>query len=231
MLAAAGLVTASMAQQDAAAGRQRMVEEIEAMLTSAANAGGVARLSPRVRAAMAEVPRHEFVPAGYRSAAYGNRPLPIGHGQTISQPFIVALMTELLKPKNTDTVLEVGTGSGYQAAILSMLVREVYTIEIVPALGEMARASLERLGYANVRTKIGDGYQGWAEHAPFDAIIVTAAPDHIPPALIAQLKPGGRMVIPVGRFDQELRVLTKQADGTVATASVAPVRFVPLTRK
>jgi protein-L-isoaspartate(D-aspartate) O-methyltransferase len=145
----------------------------------------VARLDPHVRAAMAEVPRHEFVPLEYRSAAYGNQPLPIGHDQTISQPVIVALMTELLQPKKTDTVLEVGTGSGYQAAILSVLAREVYTIEIVPELGKMARANLERLGYTNIRTRIGDGYQGWAEHAPFDAIIVTAAPDHVPPGIFS----------------------------------------------
>ena len=223
MLAAAALMTASLAQQDAAAGRQRMVEEIDALVASAAGTSGVARLDPRVRAAMAEVPRHDFVPPEYRSAAYANLPLPIGDAQTISQPLIVALMTELLQPKKAD--------SGYQAAILSLLAGEVYTIEIVPALGQRARASLERLGYSNVWTRIGDGYQGWAEHAPFDAIIVTAAPDHIPPALIAQLRPGGRMVIPVGRGDQELMVLAKRADGTTTTTAVAPVRFVPLIRE
>ncbi len=231
MLAAAGLATASMPQQDAAADRRRMVEEIDAMVASAASTSGVAQLDPSVHAAVAEVPRHEFVPLEYRSAAYRNGPLPIGHNQTISQPFIVALMTELLQPKKTDKILEVGTGSGYQAAILSLLAGEVYTIEIVPALGEMAQANLERLGYTNVRTRIGDGYQGWAEHAPFDAIIVTAAPDHVPPALIAQLRPGGRMVIPVGHFDQELMVLEKHADGTATTATAGPVRFVPLTRE
>src|SRR5215470_10857290 len=197
ILASAVLVTASAAQQDAA-DRQRMVEEIDAMLASAAGRRGVTQLSPRVRAAMIEVPRHEFVPLEYRSAAYRDTTLPIGHGQTISQPLIVALMTELLQLAKTDKVLEVGTGSGYQAAILSVLAREVYTIEIVAELGEMARANLERLGYRNVSTKIGDGYQGWAEHAPFDAIIVTAAPNHVPPPLIAHLAPGGRMVIPVG---------------------------------
>ena len=231
MLTTAGLVTASMAQQDVATDRQRMVEDIDAMVASTASTSGVARLDPRVRAAMAEVPRHEFVPPGHRSAAYENQPLPIGYNQTISQPLIVALMTELLQPKKMDTVLEVGTGSGYQAAILSVLAREVYTIEIVPELGKMARANLERLGYSNVRTRIGDGYQGWAEHAPFDAIIVTAAPDHVPPALIAQLRPGGRMVIPVGRFAQELMVLAKHDDGTTTTTTVAPVRFVPLIRE
>jgi protein-L-isoaspartate(D-aspartate) O-methyltransferase len=230
ILASAVLVTASTAQQDAA-DRQRMVEEIDAMLASAAGTRGVAQLSPPVRAAMIEVPRHEFVPLEYRSAAYRNTPLPIGHGQTISQPLIVALMTELLQLAKTDKVLEVGTGSGYQAAILSVLAGEVYTIEIVPGLGKMDRANLERLGYNNVSTKIGDGYQGWAEHAPFDAIIVTAAPDHPPPPLIGQLRPGGRMVIPVGGFDQKLSVLAKHADGTATTTIIAPVRFVPLIRE
>ena len=202
ILACAVLVTGSAAQQDAA-DRQRMVEQIDAMLASAGGTSGVARLSPRVHAAMTEVPRHEFVPPEYRSAAYSNSPLPIGHGQTISQ---------------------------YQTAILSVLAREVYTIEIVPELGEVARANLERLGYSNVSTKIGDGSQGWAEHAPFDAIIVTAAPDHVPLPLIAQLRSGGRMVIPVGGFYQELTVLAKHADGTTTTAIIAPVRFVPLIR-
>ena len=230
ILAGGLLVTASTAQQDAG-DRQRMVEEIDAMLGSAAGKLGVTKLSPRVRAAMSEVPRHEFVPPDYRSRAYSNTPVPIGHGQTISQPLIVALMTELLQLAKTDKVLEVGTGSGYQAAVLSVLAGEVYTIEIVPELGTMARANLERLGYSNVSTKIGDGYQGWAEHAPFDAIIVTAAPDHTPQPLIAQLKTGGRMVIPVGDFDQKLTVLVKQADGTAAATIVAPVRFVPLIRE
>jgi protein-L-isoaspartate(D-aspartate) O-methyltransferase len=230
ILAGVGLVTVSTAQQDAA-DRHRMVEEIDAMLASAAGTRGVVQLSPSVRAAMIEVPRHEFVPFEYRSAAYRNTPLPIGHSQTISQPLIVALMTELLQLAKTDKVLEVGTGSGYQAAILSLLAGEVYTIEIVDELGEMARRNLERLGYRNVSTKIGDGHQGWTEHAPFDAIIVTAAPDQPPPPLIEQLRPGGRMVIPVGGFDQKLMVLTKHADGTATTTIVAPVRFVPLIRR
>jgi protein-L-isoaspartate(D-aspartate) O-methyltransferase len=230
ILAGAMLVTASAAQQDAA-DRLRMVDEIDAMLASAAGTRGVAGLSPRVRAAMIEVPRHEFVPPEYRSAAYRNRPLPIGHGQTISQPLIVGLMTELLQLAKTDRVLEVGTGSGYQAAILSVLASEVYTIEIIPELGQMARANLERLGYSNVSTKIDDGYQGWAEHAPFDAIIVTAAPEHVPPPLVAQLASGGRMVIPVGGFDQKLIVFAKHADGTATTTIVVPVQFVPLIRQ
>ena len=230
ILAGAVLATASPAQQDIV-DRHRMVEEIDAMLASTAGTIGVARLSPRVRAAMTEVPRHEFVPLEYRSAAYRNRPLPIGHGQTISQPFVVALMTELLQLTKTDKVLEVGTGSGYQAAILSVLAGEVYTIEIVPEVGKMARVNLERLGYSNVSAEIGDGYQGWATRAPFDAIIVTAAPNHVPSPLIAQLRPGGRMVIPVGGFDQELMLLAKHADGTTTTTIIAPVRFVPLIRK
>ena len=208
-----------------------MVEQIDAMLASAGGTSGVAGLSPRVRAAMTEVPRHEFVPPEYRSTAYRNSPLPIGHGQTISQPLIVGLMTELLQLVKTDKVLEVGTGSGYQAAILSVLASEVYTIEIVPELGKMARANLELLGYSNVSTKIGNGYQGGAEHAPFDAIVVTAAPNHVPAPLIAQLRPGGRMVIPVGGFDQELLVFEKHADGTATSTTIAPVRFVPLIRK
>jgi len=233
LLASALLATASTAQQDAAQRhhqRQQMVDEIDAMLATGA-VPGIARLSPRVHAAMTEVPRHEFVPLEQRSAAYGNTSLPIGHGQTISQPLIVALMTELLQLATTDKVLEVGTGSGYQAAILSVLAREVYTIEIVPDLGKRARADLERLGYRNVSTKIGDGYLGWPEHAPFDGIIVTAASDHVPPPLIAQLRPGGRMVIPVGGLDQQLMVLVKRPDGTATTRTVAPVLFVPLIRK
>ncbi|OKO91320.1 hypothetical protein AC629_02875 [Bradyrhizobium sp. NAS80.1] len=230
ILASAVLVTGSTAQQHAAE-RQRMVEEIDAMLASGGGTRGVARLTPRVRAAMTEVPRHEFVPPEYRSAAYSNSPLPIGHGQTISQPLIVGLMTELLQLAKTDKVLEVGTGSGYQTAILSVLAGEVYTIEIVPELGKMARANLERLGYRNVSTKIGDGYQGWAEHAPFNAIIVTAAPDHVPLPLIAQLRSDGRMVIPLGGFYQELTLLAKHADGTTTTTIIAPVRFVPLIRE
>jgi len=229
LLVSALLATASRAQQDAAA-RQQMVDEIDAMLATDA-VTGMARLSPRVRAAMTEVPRHEFVPLEQRSAAYRNTPLPIGHGQTISQPLVVALMTELLQLATTDKVLELGTGSGYQAAILSVLAREVYTIEIVPELGKRARGNLERLGYRNVSTKIGDGYHGWAENAPFDAIIVTAASDHVPPPLIAQLRPGGRIVIPVGGRYQQLMVLAKRADGTATTRSAAPVLFVPLIRK
>jgi protein-L-isoaspartate(D-aspartate) O-methyltransferase len=188
-------------------------------------------LDPRVMKALAEVPRHQFVPDSQRRYAYQNRPLPIGHGQTISQPYIVAIMTDLLKLTPGDRVLEVGTGSGYQAAVLAELVREVYSIEIIEPLGKRARELLQRLDYDNIQTRIGDGYYGWLAHAPFDAIIVTAAADHIPPPLIAQLKPGGRMMIPVGsRFmTQQLVVVEKDSNNTVTTRLILPVRFVPLT--
>ncbi len=183
----------------------------------------------RVLAAMEKVPRHEFVPAHLRDQAYEDCPLPIGHGQTISQPYIVAFMTEQLAPKPTDRVLEIGTGSGYQAAVLAELVAAVYTIEIIEPLGRQAMADLARLGYTNVCVRIGDGYQGWPEAAPFDAIIVTCAPDHVPQPLVDQLKEGGRMVIPVGPLgDQQLYVLEKR-EGTVKRRAVLPVRFVPMT--
>jgi len=210
--------------------RRRMVDEIGAMATSVARETGLDRISSEVLAAMETVPRHAFVPHDQQAAAYRNRPLPVGHGQTISQPFIVAMMTELLRVRKSDRILEVGTGSGYQAAILSVLVREVYSIEIIPELGETAAATLKRLDHANVTTRIGDDYRGWVEHAPFDGIVVTAAPDHIPPALIEQLKPGGRLVIPVGDLVQDLMVVEKKPDGTTTSTAVVPVRFVPLTR-
>lgn len=210
--------------------RRQMVKDITEMATNTASVTGIGKFASLVLEAMGEVPRHEFVPREKISAAYKNRPLQIGHRQTISQPFIVALMTELLNLKGTDRVLEVGTGSGYQAAVLSLLAAQVYSIEIIPELGEAAQNNLRRLGYANVQTKIGDGYLGWPAHAPFDGIIVTAAPDHIPQALIDQLKPNGRMVIPVGGFTQDLLVLTKRADGTTISETIVPVRFVPLTR-
>lgn len=210
--------------------RRQMVKDITEMATNTASVTGIGKFASLVLEAMGEVPRHEFVTREKISAAYKNRPLQIGHRQTISQPFIVALMTELLNLKGTDRVLEVGTGSGYQAAVLSLLAAQVYSIEIIPELGEAAQNNLRRLGYANVQTKIGDGYLGWPAHAPFDGIIVTAAPDHIPPALIDQLKPNGRMVIPVGGFTQDLLVLTKRADGTTISETIVPVRFVPLTR-
>ena len=210
--------------------RRQMVKDITEMATNTASVTGIGKFASLVLEAMGEVPRHEFVPREKISTAYKNRPLEIGHRQTISQPFIVALMTELLNLKATDRVLEVGTGSGYQAAVLSLLAAQVYSIEIIPELGEAAQNNLRRLGYANVQTKIGDGYLGWPAHAPFDSIIVTAAPDHIPQALIDQLKPNGRMVIPVGGFTQDLLVLTKRADGTTISETIVPVRFVPLTR-
>src|SRR6476646_1044402 len=185
---------------------------------------------PRVLRAMAKVPREKFVAKELEARAYEDRPLPIGFGQTISQPFIVAFMTQALKPKPTDRVLEIGTGSGYQAAVLGELVAQVYTIEIVRPLAHRAATVLHALGYKNVLVKGGDGYKGWPEHAPFDAIIVTAAPDHVPQPLIEQLKEGGRMVIPVGKtYAQELQVLEKHG-GVVRQTTAVPVKFVPLTR-
>jgi protein-L-isoaspartate(D-aspartate) O-methyltransferase len=181
--------------------------------------------------AMLTVPRHRFVPSEYLADSYEDRPLPIGEGQTISQPYIVALMCEKLSLKPSDRVLEVGTGSGYHAAVISRISKEVLTVEIIPPLGEKSSKILKTLGYDNVRTRIGDGYYGWEEHAPFDAIVVTAAATHIPPPLIKQLKPKGRMVIPVGGVFQiqNLMLVRKDTDGKVTTETVCPVRFVPLT--
>jgi len=183
---------------------------------------------PKVLDAMRRVGRHEFVPLDLASQAYGDFPLPIGSGQTISQPYIVALMTELAKIEDDSRVLEVGTGSGYQAAVLSVLAGEVYSIEILEPLGNQAKERLSRLGYSNVHVRIGDGYKGWPEAAPFDAILVTAAPDHIPQPLVDQLKTGGRMVIPIGDFYQELEVITKTNEG-IQREKAIPVRFVPMT--
>ena len=183
--------------------------------------------APNVLRAMEEVPRHRFVPDHQRSSAYVDSPVPIGDGQTISQPYVVALMTELLELDDDSKVLEIGTGSGYQAAVLSRIAKEVYSIEIRESLGEQARALLQDLGYDNVEVRIGDGYQGWPDHAPFDGIIVTAAPERIPQPLVDQLKLGGKMVIPVGRFLQELLVITKTEHG-IQTREVAGVRFVPM---
>jgi protein-L-isoaspartate(D-aspartate) O-methyltransferase len=190
-------------------------------------------LDERVLDAIGKVPRHEFVPENQRPYAYENRPLPIGYGQTISQPYIVAIMTDLLKPKKTDRVLEIGTGSGYQAAILAELVDSVYTIEIVEELGQQAAEDLKRTGYTNVHTRIGDGYYGWETEAPFDGIVVTAVASHIPPPLIKQLKSGGRMIIPVGAqfMTQYLVLVTKDIDSKITTQQILPVRFVPLTGK
>jgi protein-L-isoaspartate(D-aspartate) O-methyltransferase len=185
--------------------------------------------SPRVLDAMARVPRHLFVPVNERARAYADHPLPIGYGQTISQPYIVAFMTQAVDPSPTARVLEIGTGSGYQAAVLAELAGEIYSIEIVPELAERARTTLESLGYERVHVRTGDGYAGWPEHAPFDRIVVTAAPETIPPTLVDQLAVGGRMAIPVGRDLQQLQILEKTADG-LRTLRTLPVRFVPMVR-
>jgi len=182
-----------------------------------------------VLSAMRRVPRHLFVPKSEQRAAYDDTPLPIGWGQTISQPYIVAYMTEQLHLTESDTVLEIGTGSGYQAAILAELAAQVYTIEIVTPLCEQASKTLAKLGYDNVQVRCGDGYEGWPEHAPFDAVIVTAAPPKVPQPLIDQLKVGGRMIVPVGRYYQELVLITKTGDGAISRRKLIPVRFVPMT--
>ncbi len=187
----------------------------------------------KVLKAIRDVPRHLFVPDKYRESAYGDFPLPIGYGQTIPQPYIGALMTELLDPKEGDVALEVGTGSGYQAAVLGRIVSKVYTIEIIPPLGKAAKERFEILGYKNVTVKVGDGYFGWKAHAPFDCIIVTAVNTHVPPPLIQQLKKGGKMAIPIGNpFQiQNLMLIEKSAEGEIKTKNVLPVRFAPLIRK
>jgi protein-L-isoaspartate(D-aspartate) O-methyltransferase len=221
----------ALAQDNFAERRAAMVNEIRELTVTLQAETGIPKLDPRVLAAMERVPRHEFVPPGERERAYQNRPLPIAHGQTISQPYIVALMTHLMRIEPDDVVLEVGTGSGYQAAVLAELARHVYTIEIVEPLGKQAAHRLKALGYENVTTRIGDGYQGWPSEAPFDAIMVTAAPDHVPRPLIEQLKNNGRMVVPVGGnfLSQQLVVVEKKPDGRIETRQVIPVRFVPLT--
>ncbi|MDR4507233.1 MAG: protein-L-isoaspartate(D-aspartate) O-methyltransferase [Candidatus Brocadiaceae bacterium] len=188
----------------------------------------------RILEAIEAVPRHRFIPKEYRPYSYYDQPVPIGYGQTISQPYIVAFMTELLSLDRDDVVLEVGTGSGYQAAVLAELVKQVYSIEIVEALGKDAQQRLKTMGYENVEVKLGDGYMGWPEHAPFDAIIVTAAAPRIPPPLIDQLKPAGRMIIPVGGVSaiQDLMLITRgETSSSTVKKSIIPVRFVPLTRK
>ena len=219
------------AGRDFASERKAMVDEITAMVGETRDAIGKAAFDARVLAALREVPRHEFVPANQRSSAYRNRPLPIGHGQTISQPYIVALMTDLARVEPGDRVLEVGTGSGYQAAVMAQLATSVYTIEIIEPLGLQARERLRRLGYDKVEVRLGDGYHGWEEHAPYDAILVTAAASHVPPPLVRQLRPGGRMVIPVGAsfMVQQLVLVEKYPDGSISTRQIVPVDFVPLT--
>jgi protein-L-isoaspartate(D-aspartate) O-methyltransferase len=233
MIPAGGGVGEARAQDGFDSQRARMVEEIAALTRETRSETGRAALSERVMAAMRKVPRHEYVPEAERRNAYANRPLPIGSGQTISQPFIVALMTDLMELKAGDRVLEVGTGSGYQAAVLAELAATVYTIEIVEPLARAARERFDRDGLRNVVAKVGDGYRGWPEHAPFDAIMVTAAPREVPQPLIDQLKPGGRLVVPVGAQagGQWLQVIEKRPDGTVARQNVLAVRFVPLTDK
>ncbi|MFP3938728.1 MAG: protein-L-isoaspartate(D-aspartate) O-methyltransferase [Thermoanaerobaculia bacterium] len=213
--------------------RARMVEAIRSDVAETAREVGKKRLDPEVLDALRAVPRHEFVPERLRDAAYRNRPLPIGHGQTISQPYMVAIMTDLLEVDGDDRVFELGTGSGYQAAVLAELVEHVYTVEIVPELAREADARLERLGYDDVTARQADGYFGWEEHAPFDAIVVTAAASHVPPPLIEQLAPGGRMVIPVGSpfATQQLMLVEKTADGEIHSRQLLPVAFVPLTRE
>jgi protein-L-isoaspartate(D-aspartate) O-methyltransferase len=218
--AAAPGVTPATTRDDEAGRRARMVE------TQIVPRGV---RDPRVLAAMREVPRHLFVPPSQRARAYDDGPLPIGGNQTISQPYIVALMTELADIAPREKVLEIGTGSGYQSAVLSKLAGEVYSIEIVPELARQSAERLKKLGYGNVTVREGDGYRGWPEHAPFDAIIVTAAPDRIPQPLLDQLAPGGRMVIPVGSFFQELKVLSKEKNGKITEKDIIPVRFVPMT--
>ena len=228
-------VAPALAEEAAVTARQRarMLEVIQEHAGQGYSPALAPAISPAVIAAMGRVPRHDFVPEALRARAYEDRPLPIGYGQTISQPYIVALMTDLLRPARGQVMLEIGTGSGYQAAVLAELGIEVYTMEIVPQLGEAAAERLERLGYGGVGVKVTDGYHGWPEKAPFDAIVATAAADHVPPPLVAQLKPGGRMVIPVGPafMVQQLVLVTKAADGAVSTRQLLPVRFVPLTRR
>jgi protein-L-isoaspartate(D-aspartate) O-methyltransferase len=225
---AAPVIAAGPTDAEFAARRRAMAEAI-----TAERPGLPGRFDPKLKEVMARVPRHLFVPQEQQRYAYDDRPLPIGLGQTISQPYIVALMTDLLKPRKDDRVLEIGTGSGYQAAVLAELVRSVYTIEILEPLALEARERLARLGYRNVEVRAGDGYKGWEEQAPFDAIMVTAGADEVPPPLLRQLKPGGRMVIPVGPAHsiQHLTLIEKWADGSFRSRQVVPVRFVPFTRE
>ena len=231
MLLVGGISAANAADDPFAEERAAMVRAVAETTDETAEWIGKTELSPRVMEAMGRVPRHLFVPPDLQDMGYLNRPLPIGYGQTISQPYIVALMTDLLEPEPDDVAFELGTGSSYQAAVLAELVAEVYTVEIVPPLAASATERLETLGYDNVTVRAGDGYHGWPEHAPFDIVVVTAAASHVPPPLIAQLKPGGRMVIPVGSpfLTQHLLLIEKGEDGTVTSRQILPVIFVPLT--
>jgi len=211
-------------------GQQRMIEDIESEVAFTRHMIGRDRLDPQVMAAMREVPRDAFVPAELKGAAFDNGPLPIGHGQTISQPYIVALMTDMLQLRPEHRVLEIGTGSGYQTAILSRLCRQVYSMEVVPELSQAAQRLFQRLGYDNIQTRTGNGYEGWLDHAPYDGIIVTAAAGYIPPALIEQLMPGRRLVIPVGEpyGHQELILVEKDSQGEIHTRDILGVAFVPM---
>lgn len=211
--------------------QSRLIEEIDKEIAATQRYTGIAKLSPNVRNALHAVPRHAFIPEYQRSAAYANMPLPIGDGQTISQPYIVALMTELLQVDQHSKVLEVGTGSGYQAAVLAQLVEHVYSIEVIPNLAAQAKARFAALGIDNITVREGDGHLGWPEQAPFDAIIATAAAKTVPPALIEQLKPQGRLVIPVGEHwgPQMLKLIIKTADTHTTEKDILPVAFVPMT--
>ena len=210
--------------------RQRMIQDIESEVAFTRHMIGRNHLDPGVMEAMREVPREEFVPPELRYAAFENGPLPIGHGQTISQPYIVALMTDLLKLDTGCRVLEIGTGSGYQTAILSCLCEMVYTVEVLPELSDAAKRMFDKLGYDNIRLRVANGYEGWPEHAPYDGIMVTAAATYIPPALTEQLKPGGRLVIPVGRpyRHQELMLVEKDSQGEIHSRDIIGVAFVPM---
>jgi len=231
-LLASAVGSPACAQTDWEAEREALAREVEEDVRLTSSYTGKLFLDPQVMSAIRTVPRHEFVPEGYRQYAYLNRPLPIGEDQTISQPYIVALMTDLAGIDEHSTVLEIGTGSGYQAAVLAEIAAHVYTIEIIEVLGQRAEQTLERLGYENVSVRVGDGYKCWPEHAPFDAIIVTAAPETVPEPLKEQLAVGGLLVIPVGPQygEQPLQVLVKKANGELTTSDVLPVRFVPFLR-
>ena len=231
LVASSCLLDPALASDHFRDSRDNMIRLIEADVRYTSEYLKQSTLETRVLDAMASVPRHEFVPPHLVDLAYRNRPLPIGHGQTISQPYIVAIMTDLLDIEPGQRILEIGTGSGYQAAVLAELNTRVWSIEIIEALGQQAQIRLRRLGYDNIEVRIGDGYYGWPEHAPFDAIIVTAAANHIPPPLLQQLKPGGKMIIPVGsRFStQQLILITRNENDEFITRQVLPVRFVPLT--
>lgn len=211
-------------------GLEEMLRTIEAEARYTAPLTGRASFAPRVMEAMEQVPRTAFVPPELIDYAFDNRPLPIGRGQTISQPYIVALMTDLLEPQSTQTILEVGTGSGYQAAVLAQLVQEVYSLEIIPSLAVEAAELLSRLGYANISVKAGNGYAGWPEHAPYDGIIITAAATSLPPALFDQLRPGGRLVMPFGRphMTQDLLLIQKDLSGKLNSRNILQVAFVPM---